>query len=306
MEPASARPGSNRRNWIAVVVVALGVAWLIWQWDGVARLVSSPARPESSHGPEGSPVPTPADRESAESASANERAERAWEALVGSPPAWPEDFAEPQDCQAVEADLTRICRVLDERDVAGPAAGTGGTCAWVRSVAETLAARPPDVRSELKSYERMLENVFHVFRTLGRERAGLLRRIVWEEQEIAEPGGLAVLRWLVSRETCARTGETPITREALYDYSAFLFSTMGGQAYLRRRSPRTESLVSLYALVILDRAQREGYDPSGIDLRPEIQRTRALLEREPLVFREHYLLALDRMAERRKGTGNPS
>jgi hypothetical protein len=58
--------------------------------------------------------------------------------------------------------------------------------------------------------------------------------------------------------------------------------------------------VSLWSLVMLDQAQREHHDPAGVDLRPEIERTRALLVREPLVFREHYLALLDGMTERRK------
>jgi hypothetical protein len=81
---------------------------------------------------------------------------------------------------------------------------------------------------------------------------------------------------------------------------------MGGQAYLRRRAPRIEALASFYALMILDRAQQDGHNPAGVDPRPEIQRTRALLESEPLVFREHYLVVLDQMAERWKERSEPS
>ena len=37
---------------------------------------------------------------------------------------------------------------------------------------------------------------------------------------------------------------------ALYDYAGFFFNTLGGQAYLRRRTPRVESLVCFYALQV--------------------------------------------------------
>ncbi len=52
--------------------------------------------------------------------------------------------------------------------------------------------------------------------------------------------------------------------------------------------------------LIVDRAQQSGLNPAGIDPRPEIERTRAMIQAESLVFREHYLLILDQMAERWK------
>jgi len=279
---------------------------LWWQWDSVERLVSGPepgvaeAERASAGAEPGQPTGTAAPRPEIE------QAERRWRELLGSAPTWPGDLAVPGDCQAVEADLSRICRVLDEQDPQGPTAEVGSSCAWIRSIADELAAHPPDVRSELESYRRMLDNVFHVYRALGRERMTVLRRTLWEKQELAEPAALALARWLLSREVCASSGGTAIRQPVLYDYSAFLFTTMGGQAYLRRRAPRIEGLASLYAIVIIDRAQSEGYDPSGVDLRPEIERTRALLAREPLVFREQYLALLDGMAERRKERSGPS
>jgi hypothetical protein len=176
----------------------------------------------------------------------------------------------------------------------------------IGALAEELAAHPPAIASELKSYQTMLQNVFHLSRVAGRKRIEQARRILWEEHELAEPAAMTVYRWLVSRERCSRSGRTAITTEALYDYAGFLFTTMGGQAYLRRRSPRVEGLTSFYALAVLERARESGYDPAGIDPRGEIQRTRALLAAQPLVFRERYLAQLDRMAESWKKRSEPS
>ena len=227
-------------------------------------------------------------------------AEERWEAATGQPPVWPEDLTNPQNCEQVEAALARVCSRLDERDYVREVAPVGGACGLIRAVAEELAANPPNISSELESYETILDNVFHLFRVVGRKRLDLLRRIQWEEQELAEPAAMALYRWVVSRETCARSGTTTLRPEPLYDYAGFFFTTMGGQAYLRRRAPRIEALASLYALLIVDRAQQSGLNPAGVDPRPEIQRTRALIETEPLVFREHYLLLLDQMADRWK------
>jgi len=165
-------------------------------------------------------------------------------------------------------------------------------------VAEELARRPPQISTELRSYETMLANVFHLFRTVGRQRLDLLREMARVEDDHAEPIALALYRWLASRESCARSGRTAISKEPLYDYAGFVFGTMGGQAYLRRRSPKIEALVSFYALLLLDRAVEADYNPQGIDPRPEIRRTMALLEAQPLVFGDRYRTVLEEMRQR--------
>jgi hypothetical protein len=86
--------------------------------------------------------------------------------------------------------------------------------------------------------------------------------------------------------------------ERLYHHAAFLFHTIGGQAYLRRRSPKVEALAGFYALQILDRAIEEKHNPHGIDPRPEIERTRRLLEGQRFVFGEQYGKNLEAMARK--------
>jgi len=301
----------NRRPLlVGGLILSLVVVWVVWwQWDAVRGVFSGDAAPDAGSGAEISSA-EPKDAGESEHAapplSEIARAERRWAELLGQPPVWPEDLAAPKRCEEVEAALVRVCTVLDQRDYVRAGAPAGGSCGLIRALAEELAAHPPDISSELKSYETILDNVFHLFRVLGRKRMELVRRVQWEEHELAEPASLAIFRWLISREGCARSGSTTLTTEGLYEYAGFFFNTMGGQAYLRRRAPRIEALASFYALMILDRAQQDGHNPAGIDPRPEIQRARALLETEPLVFREHYLVVLDQMAERWKERSEPS
>lgn len=300
------RQGAERKSrgawWIGVSILGLLVIWVIWwKWDAIVGGLSGPSGAEATEAVE-------TVGETAASAQPVEisPAERYWTETLGQPPAWPEDFRSPESCEQVESDLARICEVVDQRDYVDAAGIAGGACGLIRTLADELAARPPEISSELKSYQTMLDNVFHLFRVVGRKRLELVRRIQWEEHELAEPASMALYRWLVSRQICARSGTTPVTPETLYAYAGFLFNTMGGQAYLRRRAPRAEALASFYALLILDEAQSADYNPAGIDPRPELLRTRALLQDEPLVFRERYLLILDQMAERWKERSAPA
>jgi len=302
------RQGAERRSVrpyvVGGLVVSLIVVWIIWwQWGAITGGLSGSAGSEEQVGAveavsEADVAGSAAERDPGRSEQT--LAEERWSALTGQAPVWPADLTNPQSCEEVEAALARICAVLDQRDYVREAAPAGGSCGLIRVVAEELAARPPNIASELESYETILANVFHLFRLAGRQRIDLLRRIQWEEHELAEPAAMALYRWAVSRERCARSGSTTLQPEPLYNYAGFFFTTMGGQAYLRRRAPRVEALASLYGLLIVDRAQQSGLNPAGIDPRPEIERSRAMIQAESLVFREHYLLILDQMAERWK------
>jgi hypothetical protein len=287
----------SRTVLVGVMIAALVVVWLAWsQWDALREVLGGPddaaAEPVTPVVPEEGTV-------AAGDEGPGEAAQR-WAALLGRQPEWPADLAAPSDCRAVEADLARICAVLDSRAYLAGGQVSGGSCGLLQQTAAELAARPPVLSSELRSYESILSNVFHLFRVLGRDRVGLLRRIVGEERQLAEPVAMALFRWMMSRESCARSGRTPIRLAAMYDYAGFLFQTMGGQAYLRRRAPETEALVAFYALLILDRAERDGHNPHGVDPRPEIDRTRALLSSQDLVFSRRYVETLDEMAGRWK------
>jgi hypothetical protein len=296
----------QRRRLLILFAVAIVVVWILWtQWDALRDALGvsggdGPTAPAEV----AAPSPDAATQPAVDSAETARGAEQRWAALMGRPPSWPEEFAEPRDCAEAEADLARLCVAFDSREYVANVELPGGVCGLIQQTADELAARPPRIASELKSYEAILSNVFHLFRVLGRERMQLLLRLVAEEDGLSEPAAMTLYRWLVSRESCARSGRTPVRRDALYDYGTFLFQTMGGQAYLRRRTPGTEALASFYALLLIDRAVEQNHNPHGIDLRREIRRTRELVESEPLLFRERYLAQLEQLAARWESRGN--
>ena len=108
---------------------------------------------------------------------------------------------------------------------------------------------------------------------------------------------MAIYRWVATRERCSRSGRTTLTTSALYQYAGFFLDTMGGQAYLRRRTPGMEALASFYSILLIERARGEGHDPAGLDPRFQIQRTRDLMAAQPFVFGDRYIAILDQLAE---------
>ena len=290
------------RNWIIgiVVVAVLALAgFFALRGRGAAEEVAqapdqpvqtAPARVDETHA-----EPAAADPGEGLASPAAE-ARRAWAAKLGSEPEWPVSLNSPQDCEKVERDLQRVCVYLDARPELRELANGYGSCDLLRQAADSLAARPPRVSSELRSYETILSNVFHLSRVLGRKPMRYPGKLLAGQQELAEPLALAAYQWMISREQCLQT--TPLDGDVLYAYAGFLFNTMGGQAYLRRRSPRVEGLACFYALQVVDAAQQRGHNPDGLDPRKEIQRCSALLESQSLVFGSEYLDNLEDMSMR--------
>jgi hypothetical protein len=284
---------------IGLVALAIPVVLSLMWWKGRGDAAASLASPEvAAERSETFPPAPPEPR--AESERVAEAGARRWREVTGQDPVWPEPLSEPASCEEVRADLARICVALDVRTP--ELRDHGGACTLIEQLGAELAASPPDLAPELRDYDTLVKNVFHLFRIAGRERMQVMRRALSEE-DLVEPAALALYRWAVSHERCTR-GDGPKLRKAvLYAYAGFAFNTLGGQAYLRRRSPRVESLACFYGLSALDGVIRAGHNPEGLDPRREIPRCRELAASQPLVFSERYTAELDAMARRWKARG---
>ena len=284
------------RNIAIGSTIVIAVAAVVFLWNRGLETGPGLALDE---GPVESAVPTEVEGDSAAApvglGTGQADLARRWAKAVGQPPKWPDDFSDPVSCEQVELELARACTALDARVAASGSPELGGACVLMERVVDELAAAPPDLSSELRSYEAMLGNIFHLFRVLGRERMQVLRRVLEEERDLAEPMALAFYRWSISREACSESSPSRLRAPSMYGYAGFLFQTMGGQAYLRRRAPKTEALACFYALQVLHHVIEGGYNPQGFDPRTEIPRCRALVQSQPLVFSDRYVALLDEM-----------
>lgn len=293
--PAPPAPPAPRRSATLTFVVALlligaiaALAWWILVRNVTGNDTATVAEVEQVAGP------------LANEFNQSEGTERGshWKALLGHEPLWPDDFDDPRQCDDIELDLARLCAEIDRRPYRSDDRRLGGTCGLLREVADALAAHPPDSAGEIKRHASMLANIFHLSRTVDGKAFQAARRVLREEEYLVEPLAMTLWRWSASREQCARSGRTSMTAETMYAYAAYLFETFGGRSALQRRSPRTEALISFYALLIIDRSDRRGYNPQGVDPSPWLRRTRDLVERQNFHFADEYLTRLDTIAAR--------
>ncbi|UCF68926.1 MAG: hypothetical protein JSV80_06460 [Acidobacteriota bacterium] len=302
--PGSPKPA--RRGWWPWAVAAAAVLIIGGMWLGRARLAEWIARPivereraawerEQAQRTTTEQMPAAtADHALAGSPAAGARA--SWQELTGVAPSWPADPFGPVDCAAVREELWSICRGLAGR---GEDALSGeALCEELLAVGELLVAQPPVAAGEAQRPEQMVANVFHLFRVLGRSHLSRLRSLLSRDGEHVEPLALTSFRFAVGRPTCDDSPAAGATDDAMYEYAAFLLNTVGGQAYLQRRMPRTASLATFYALLVVDHAESERRNRHGVDPRPHLARCRAGLASQPLVLGSEYLAVLDRMERR--------
>ncbi|MDH3283715.1 MAG: hypothetical protein OEQ13_03170 [Acidobacteriota bacterium] len=284
--------------WTGAIVVLLAVFGL---WLSRGALVEAVCAPlvEEARGAGGDAAEGPASAGGRESPAgslpekaATQGARRAWQDALGGPPIWPEDLADPLDCEAVEDDLAKVCVALDEMLGRAGTVVDGGGCDLLVGAGDDLAGSLPVAHGETRRLQSLLDNVVHMARVLGTERVVSMAAVARESGELAEPLAMTLFRHAASRARCAPRGSVD-HEQAAYEYAVFLLNTVGGQAYLARRPARQAALARFYALVAIERAQGAGHDPHGFDARPHIARCRELIEGQPLVFRERYLRILD-------------
>jgi hypothetical protein len=169
--------------------------------------------------------------------------------------------------------------------------------ALLNQVGGALAAVLPVPSGETRQPQALLANAFHLFRAMGKERIDILREILNREESLCEPLAMVLYRWLAAQERCWKE-TSPIRSSILSDYAAYLLNTLGGQGYIRRRSPRMAALVTFYALITLDESMQKGMNPHGVDLRSHIALCRELLKTQELVFKDRYLEVLYRLEAR--------
>lgn len=285
---------------LLLVVAALGM--ILYYWEDISRRISQPlldqerTRCQERLASLRHKVPEPPQQALGERPS---EAVKRWTELTGSYPQWPQDLLEPSSCTELEQDFKAFCQELDRKPYLQGRLPAGGSFSLFMGLARKLSAHPPVASGEMRLPGAVAANVFHLFRVLGKEPLELLNLIMAQERTLAEPAAIVIYRYLAAQEKCWR--ENPvIPRSSLEEYAAFFLNTLGGQGYLRRRTPRLSALAGFYSLVILEGASLARRNPHGLDLRPHIAFYRELIRTQELLFKDRYLETLSNMEARWK------
>jgi len=206
-------------------------------------------------------------------------------------PASPEKAA---DAASTDRQILAFFNYLDGRDYVKAYALDGGTYAQYTAAVAELSASLPKVAGETESLYMTLKNVSHFFRVLGKKRTELVAQILKNEQEILEPAMRVFYQWFTGP---AGTLKGKPSLPVMYEYSSFFLNTLGGRSYLMRRDSKVRLLTTYYCIKVLDRANDNGMNPNGIDIRPLIASTaNDIHSQKGLIYQKSYLAELSRLA----------
>lgn len=223
--------------------------------------------------------------------------ERISEALGVQPPVDKKpDQPDQPPVQDLDARIAAFFAYLDQQPYIRDFQLEGGTYSQYRQALEKLSQNPPVIAGETDILYRLLKNIAHFYRVIGRQDVRLVKDVLANEEEILETVMQTYYRWLIS------SSETQMARpsdETLYTYSAYFLHTIGGRSYLLRRDSLVRTLTQYYCVLLLDQANDRKLNSYGIDIRPYIRSSlediRYLLG---LAYRDHYIQTLKALQEK--------
>lgn len=168
---------------------------------------------------------------------------------------------------------------------------------------QILIDHPPAITRETDDYFTLLKNTAHFFRILGKENIIVLKGILDREKDSFENILKTFYTLTDHPEYLKKEFSLVIPKENLYDYAGFFLNTIGGRLYLFRRDSASRMTISYYAVLIIDKANRQGNSRLGIDLRPAIDSLIEEIENagNNLKLKEEYL---DTLYDLKENYGN--
>jgi hypothetical protein len=207
--------------------------------------------------------------------------------------------SQPADCDKVDDQMRAFFNYLDDQDYMSQRELDQGSAGFFRKSASLLMADPPVNIAEMKDMFRLVKNVTHFYRVLGKDRLMLIKDILDAEERAIEPAMALFYTRIVKCAQPLPGDAKPLSIDRLYDYAGYFLNTLGGRSYLLRRESKLRMLVSYYAILIIDRANDEKFNRYGVDVRPYIDYLfYDISNQKGLTYRERYLTRLTALRDK--------
>lgn len=205
-----------------------------------------------------------------------------------------QNLAPEELCKKTQQEMADFFLYLDGKRYFKELAPRQGSRERFKEILREMAAHPPIPAGEGSAPESIAETVFHFFRILNRSDLRLIREVISHEDDALEIDLEMFHRWVTLGDHCPDPNHLRPSLDVLYQYAGFFLNTIGGRAYLFRRSPGLRLLVSYYCLLILHEADKKGKNNYGIDIRALIPPLRKEMSYYPnFQFRDEYVRHLD-------------
>ena len=121
----------------------------------------------------------------------------------------------PVDCEKVDAQMISFFNYLDSRSYLSAQDIDGGSAGFFRECAALLMADPPVNIAEMEDLFRLVKNVTHFYRVLGKNRLMLAKNILAAEERVLEPAMAVFYTHRRMRPAPARRRAAPVHRTAV-------------------------------------------------------------------------------------------
>jgi hypothetical protein len=197
-------------------------------------------------------------------------------AVAATPPTDTEDTEEEKtlkrvaDCSEIANDMQEFFHYLDSKGYVQRRGTDVKTYTRFIALIKKLSSDPPLPAGEGIDTDLITKNIFHLFRVMNRQDLRLVKDIIRNEVDTLELNMDLFYSWVMGEGRCPEQNASRPSLDVLYQYAGFFLNSIGGRAYLFRRSLEFRLLVSYYCLLIIHEADKRGKNSYGIDVVPFI------------------------------------
>ena len=211
----------------------------------------------------------------------------------------PQELTSQQQCDQLAEKLLLFFSHLDGEPYIKEFELNQPSLQYFNELKTKLLANPPVVTRESDDLYTILTNMAHFFRIIGPRNILLMKTILDREREKIEDVAGELYEWTIIGRCPADIFQMNAPLDQVYEYAGFFLNTMGGRSYLFRRDSRSRLLVNYYAILIIDRANKENMNRHGLDVREITPRLIEEIEAtNQLIYKEDYIDTLLNLLEK--------
>jgi hypothetical protein len=205
-------------------------------------------------------------------------------------------------CQQLNQQTTKFFSYLNDKGYIKAQGFNGDAYEQYKKALGLLETTRPLISGETQDLYTLMRNISFFCRVLGDKTIRVALAILSQESEIME-STIKLFYDVANPWTGCNSEETVgLSSEALYDYAGFFISTIAGHAYLARRDLKVRTLGLYYSVLIIDKANENGLNKYGIDIRPAITSLLDDIESQRgLLYRKDYLNTLTELQKKYAG-----
>ena len=205
-------------------------------------------------------------------------------------------------CQQLNQQTAKFFSYLNDKGYVKAQGINGDAYEQYKKAIGLLETTRPLISGETQDLYTLMRNISFFYRVLGDKTIRVALAILSQESEIMEPTIQLFYDATNPWTGCGSVQTIGLSSEALYDYASFFINTIAGHAYLARRDLKVRTLGLYYSVLVIDKANENGLNKYGIDVRPVINSLLEDLESQRgLLYKKDYVSTLTELQKKYAG-----